>query len=305
MTPNADWGYEPATKSPAASRVAPKQKPSPRGGFAIQSNRVTSMLPPNTTPVEKEKDHNTQAVEAWLELYQFVSMDEELTEPQQKLAQQSLYAKLLTGQSSEVLSILEFWPTVKRVAQLMPAQQNNYKDLFKALLRLQLRAAQATQSNLSETASGELELISQLLGPERVAVPGDPPLTDAAIKAYADMACFIFEQNHPGRTVDAEDNRTMFANVICDKYRNAPDGASKEAMLNFDLTWAKFKILWTKGTEADRQQMLSQWNTGAKPVTATPVVQRPPVSDVTLAAVLNNGPWHKILLAKIAKPAVH
>lgn len=293
--PNTDWGYDAA--KPIASPATARQKSA--------SNRMTSMLPTTTAPVQKEKEKQTQAVECWLELYQLVSMDNELTENQQKLIQQSLYAKLMAGQGADVLGILEFWPTVKRVVQLMPSQMDNYKDLFKALLRLELRNAQATRSGLSEKAGGELEVIAQLLGPERIAVQGDPPLTDAAIQAYANMACFIFEQNHPGRTVDAEDNRTMFANVICDKYRNAPDGAAREAMLNFDLTWAKFKILWTKGTEADHQQMLAQWNTGAKSAQAAPTVKRPPVTDLTLASVLNNGPWKRILLAKIAKPAAH
>lgn len=292
--PKTDWGYGSAPK--AATTTAHKTK--------AQANRMTSMLPIGTAPVEKDKDSHTQAVEAWLEIYQLVSMDNELTEDQQKRIQQSLYAKLMTGQSAEVLSVMEFWPTVKRMCQLMPSQLENYKDLFKALLRLELRTAQANRANLADKASSELEVIAQLLGPERIAVPGDPPLTDAAIQAYANMACFIFEQNHPGRTVDAEDNRAVFANVICDRYRKAPDGPSREAMLNFDLTWAKFKILWTKGTEADRQQMLAQWNTAGKPA-ETPAVKRPPVSDMTLAAVLNNGPWRKILLAKIAKPAVH
>lgn len=295
-TPKADWGYGSNPKAQPAANATHKAR--------VPSNHMTSMLPIGTAPVEKDKDRHTQAVEAWLELYQLVSMDNELTEDQQKLVQQSLYAKLMTGQSTEVLSVMEFWPTVKRVCQLMPSQLENYKDLFKALLRLELRTAKANPSNLSEKATGELEVISQLLGPERIAVPGDPPLTDAAIQAYANMACFIFEQNHPGRTVDAEDNRAVFANVICDKYRQAPDGPSREAMLNFDLTWAKFKILWTKGTDADHQQMLAQWNTGAK-AAATPAVKRPPVSDMTLAAVLNSGPWRKILLAKIPKPAVH
>ncbi|MBX9771557.1 MAG: hypothetical protein K2X29_09315 [Candidatus Obscuribacterales bacterium] len=302
LTPKADWGYDSTAKPQTAPET--KNKRQVHTGFAVQSNRVTSMLP-TSAPVEKEKDRHTQAIESWLELYQLVSLDHELTEPQQKLIQQSLYAKLMAGQSAEVLGILEFWPTVKRVCQLLPAQQDNYKDLFKSLMRLQLRSAHADESNLSQTAIGELEAMAQLLGPERVAVQGEPPLTDSAIQAYADMACFIFEQNHPGRTVDAEDNRTMFANVICDKYRNAPDGPAREAMLNFDLTWAKFKILWTKGTEADHQQMLAQWNTGAKPVTTIPAVKRPPVSDQTLATVLNNGPWKKILLARIAKPAVN
>lgn len=287
-----DWGYD--------AKVKPALHPVTRA--KTQGNRM-SMLPVATAPVEKEKDRQAQAVEAWLEIYQLVSMDNELTEQQQQLVQQSLYAKLMAGQSAEVMSVMEFWPTVKRVCQLMPAQLDNYKDLFKALLRLELRTAQQNPANLSEKASGELEVIAQLLGPERVAVPGDPPLTDAAIQAYANMACFIFEQNHPGRTVDAEDNRKLFANVICDKYRNAPDGPSREAMLNFDLTWAKFKILWTKGTEADHQQMLEQWNTGAKPAVPA-AVKRPPITDMTLGTVLNNGPWKKILLAKIVKPAV-
>ena len=293
--PSTDWGYNSTAKVPPAEANAKKP----------YAHRMTSMLPAATAPIEKEKDKQTRAVESWLELYQLVSLDNELTENQQKLIHQSLYAKLMAGQSADVLGILEFWPTVKRVCQLMPNQQGNYKDLFKSLMRLQLRSAHANESSLSQTAIGELEAMSQLLGPERVAVQGEPPLTDSAIQAYADMACFIFEQNHPGRTVDAEDNRTMFANVICDKYRNAPDGAAREAMLNFDLTWAKFKILWTKGNTEDHQQMLAQWNTGAKPAMACPTVKRPPVNDLTLATVLNNGPWKKILLAKIAKPAVH
>lgn len=303
LPPKSDWGYESKQKPQPTSPVQAGQKPAARGGFALQNGRVTSMLPVSTTPIEKEKARQTQAVESWLELYQLVSMDNELTEQQQQLVQQSLAAKLMAGQGAEVLSILEFWPTVKRVVTLMPGQRENYKDLFKALLRLELRSAQETQANLSEKAGGELEVIAQLLGPERIAVAGDPPLTDAAIKAYADMACFIFEENHPGRTVDAEDNRAMFANVICEKYKAAPNAAAREAMLNFDLTWAKFKILWTKGTEADHQQMLAQWvNAGKPPVPGAKPVK--PVSDITLATVLNNGPWKRILLARIPKPAV-
>ncbi|MFX5999100.1 hypothetical protein ABTF05_22220, partial [Acinetobacter baumannii] len=80
------------------------------------------------------------------------------------------------------------------------------RDLFKALLRLEKRSGIANPE--------EDDIVDELLGPERVAVPGTPPLTEDAVEAYANMTCFIYEKTHPGKTVDALDNRTVFVASI-------------------------------------------------------------------------------------------
>jgi hypothetical protein len=116
-----------------------------------------------------------------------------------------------------------------------------------------------------------------------VAVPGDPPLTEEAIDAYADMACFMYEQRHPGKTIDATDNRAIFASVICNKFSEAPTASDRKAVANFALSWAKFKIAWMRASSEKREEMLSHLEAGSKSANES--------NDQLIDLIIRSGPW--------------
>lgn len=302
----SEWGYEnevpPATglsagpcgllngiktdkkTAPAKPAAAYKGLESPPGkpvakspaNQSAQGKRLQARALPPNAPL----DRNGQAVEDWLKLYAFASgvdLDQELKER----ARANLRSRLDTLQAGQVTGILDFWPRVESAAAASPEQKENYKALLRALLRIEAGKASAA-------GSGEQEIISQVLGPVRVAAQGTPPLTEDATEAYADMACFLYEQSHPGKTVNATDNRLVFASVIRTKFIEAPTQKDRDAVANFDLSWARFKILWTGADEKVKERLLAQWT--HKESTAGGA----PASDPTLEAVLHKGPWNEL-----------
>ncbi|OPZ80530.1 MAG: hypothetical protein BWY75_03781 [bacterium ADurb.Bin425] len=88
-----------------------------------------------------------------------------------------------------------------------------------------------------------------------MAEPGPPPLTEEAVKAYADMTCFLYSKKHPDKSVDQDDNREIFAGVIRDRFLSAPSEKARFAMCNFDLTWAAFRCKYLDAPAAEKQRL--------------------------------------------------
>jgi len=174
--------------------------------------------------------------------------------------------------------VTALWPEAKSEIARGQQQRENYRDLFRALLRLQKRYIALQQSGSVDSAWDQI--FSSALPPESLAMAGILPVSEAAVEAYVDMACFIFEKKHPGKSVDAEDNRAVFARVIADKYADAPSDADREAMAAFDLSWAKFKILWDGASEEERATLM---NDGS--------LRSPKVPSKALEKALEQGPW--------------
>ena len=201
----------------------------------------------------------TEVVTCWLELLGLVAPVAEAKDLPDVSALQSSLMDDQKGRFTEALSIARngkdklaidsissFWPLVKKkIAD--EDQLANYRLLFRALLR--------HRSTLGSIDPAEKEMLREALGPERVAVSGDPPLTEAAITAYTDMACFLYSQKNPALSVDADDNRELFEKVIRMKFQDAPSKADKAAMNNFPLSWARFRILYTDATPAMRKTL--------------------------------------------------
>lgn len=289
----------PPGKKPAAAGIKPAaaasgMKPVGSGTSAIKPKPDAKNKPHGVpSPVKNEEagapqgvvDRDKQAAICWLQLFQGSSKEHLSFEYQKRIEKYMLNKAALGGKNSdEVLSILKFWP--KFIFQLKgkPELEFQYADLFRALLRI--RQGQSCETlALEGPDKSDSELISELLGPERIAVSGNPPLTEAAINAYADMACFIYEQQHDGKTIDANDNRALFARVVADKFKEAPTDQDRKAMANFDLVWAKFKIVWFSSNEKTRQVLLQKLvKTGAG---STLTVAKEPVME----QILSTWPW--------------
>jgi anti-sigma28 factor (negative regulator of flagellin synthesis) len=221
---------------------------------------------------------NEKLVNQWLELYGLVSK-EPLTDEQQSRFKQKLMAVAAAQKPgvSSFSSIQKFWPQVKSCCHQNVEQQANYRELFRALMRLEVHDKQANPN--------EVELINEVLGLERIAVPENPPLTEEAVEAYADMTCFIYAQTHPGKTVDALDNRTVFVATLEHRYLNEATPLEKLAMSYFALKWSKFKVLYGDADESDKQKLFKRISG------LTPESLRKDITNSTLDAVLNNGPW--------------
>jgi hypothetical protein len=223
-------------------------------------------------------DRRVNAIEDWLELFALV-VKEKLSQEQKDRFRQLLEHKLKTAQGADVYEVLDYWPDVQQHIGANADEKEAFASLFRSLLRFESRSKSICQDDAA--------ILSELLGPERIAVPGDPALTEDSVDAYGDMACFMYEQAHAGKTVDAIDNRTVFAAVICGKFEHAPTVADKRAMANFALTWAKFKVTYLLAPGEQRQILLQQVQSGKPP-------NNKEEKASLVSAIFNHGPWHTV-----------
>lgn len=152
--------------------------------------------------------------------------------------------KLLNGPDGAGFKYVgNYWPAVSKLMEDID-HRSNYRVLFRALLSM--------RADSKEIAPEERLMLAEALGPKRIAEPGPPPLTEDAINAYTDMAVFLYEHNHEGKTVDADDNRELYEMIVRDKFQNAPSERDKAAMNDFPLSWAKFRILYTDANESEK-----------------------------------------------------
>lgn len=228
-----------------------------------------------------------QTARCWLQLLQ-VSAKNPLEPAQQKRMESYIIARAKSKQdeSARLQKILKFWPKLLEDLRVRPDMEPHYADLFRALLRLHERTSGAAKTLIENSPySCDGDLITELLGLERIAVDDTPPFTEDAVNAYADMAVFIYEQQHAGRTIDASDNRALFAKVIAEKFRMAPTERDRRAMANFDLSWTKFKIIWFSSSESTRKLLLEKLvKTGAD---SSLTVAKDPLLDL----VMSNWSW--------------
>lgn len=262
-----DWGYEqphevkpikavalplkpaavsaPIKKVASAPRSTPPQVKSHAAPKAVAPSGTSGV--PNVTATKAD-----YATECWNQLYQIASGKKLSEDEKKRLAG-------VVKKSPNAQAVTVFWPKVTEYLLAHPEQKENYVRLLRALLRWKARMLVATTDGAtpSSVATEESALITEVLGPERLAVQGSPAFSEEAVEAYADMACFLYEQNNPGKTIDAFDNRAMFASVVCEKFRNAPTDKDKRAMAAFDLQWAKFKVAWESANEGQRKELLS------------------------------------------------
>ncbi len=257
----ADWGYD---SSPGEQ--SPSDNPPPVNNNVGQKAQVKSLFArPNTgksNSVKKTADVSNAttfnkgvAVSDWLQLFDLVAASP-LSDEQKSRFEQTINGAL-SKNPQPILSICGYWPLVTEAMAQNDEQKDNYRNLLRALLRQKQHLAATTKSSLFDS-----DTLGEILGPTRIAVAGDLPLTEDAINAYADMACFLYERKNPGKSLDATDNRAIFARVIADKFKDAPNYADKNAMAGFDLSWAKFKILWADAGEDERQDLISRLSSG-------------------------------------------
>lgn len=263
-----DWGYE--------NQKSTVEQPAAEESYFHREPQRESLHVAHTESQKK------QAVEDWLQLYAFVAGDQ-LSNTQKVEFRKQLEQPAAPKEEDRLLSVLKFWPKVRLETVTNLDLVEGYRTLFRALLRVQLNYK-------PESIAGGKDIVTEVLGPSRTAVTGDPPLTEAAVNSYCDMACFLFEQKNPGRTMDVAENRAFFAKVIEDKFKNAPDTAAREAMSNFDLNWAEFKIKWAIADPTQRKELLKQWT---EPSSNASTSGRISVNS-TLSLVLKEGPWKEL-----------
>ncbi len=237
------------------------------------------------TSSRKRLDRVHDLTDQWLGVFELLP-DQKLSEEQRNRFRSKLFSWANSPQHASFEAVSHFWPQVAKAIRDTPEQHDNYKDLFKALFRLEKRSGVANQQ--------EDEILDELLGPERIAVPGSPPLTEDAVEAYADMTCFIYGQTHPGKTVDALDNRTVFVATIEHKFEDTESLPEKLAIANFALKWSKFRIMYAAANDIEKEKLLHRL-TGSSSESL-----RKDITNSALDAVLANGPWTAALNAKIA-----
>ncbi len=276
---------KPVVKAPLVpSKSAPPASASTAVPHKLPGSSETPLPPPMTVDGQRsiyanpERERRQGILIAWLEMYEAATPGQ--LSDDQIVRIKEFYGALLEKKDPRATAIMGFWPALRKYLEKNPDQQENYSQLIYSLLRMRTRPGSTTAGG----GAPETELIGELLGPTRIAVPGTPPLTEDAVDAYADMACFLYEQKNPGKTIDAMENRALFSNVIMQKYKDAPSDADRQAMTNFPIGWAKFKVLWAGADETQRKALLTRLTASGVSNTA----QTP--ADAMLSQVLRTWP---------------
>ena len=267
---SGDWGGAPAETNTEIKKSATAKGTSAKGATA---KSATTKLVPTKGLTAKSEPGNSAKVGSAREFLELASKHK--LSPDQANDVNILFA---APQQGDWQKVSVFWPEVKKLVVTDDGIAEDFGYLFRALLRLSCSAKLIPPN--------QIEVIKAILGPERVAVEGTPPLTEEAVDSYADMACFLYERKNPGKTIDADDNRAVFASVIMGKFKDAPSDQAKRAMANFALTWAKFKVAWDLAPEENRPQLLKELDTASGAAALQTALEK---------KIFNNGPWTKAL----------
>lgn len=318
----SDWGYEDV------------KAPTPQA----QTTKKTTE-PVKTIPVKKTAPRPLSDKDSWMEIFALAASSAEdddrlavrdlatLPDPLKEKLQSFVRQKMEISAPAYV-GISPLWSEIRTKVQSNLDYKESYRLLFRALLRHWLLRTERSASFDGHTAKalsiGEIkpeekqaiktsleeELFADLLGPARVAEAGPPPLTEDAIKAYADMACFLYAKKHPDKSVDQDDNRQVFASVIRDKFVNAPTPKAQLAMSNFDLTWASFKCRYLDSSAQEKERMSISVSAPVKGDRAGGQANED-LTNKTIVALFQKGPWAENLkniktpLAKTSAAAEH
>ena len=303
----ADWGYDEgatqqhspqplhAQAQPISKASKPPAKKAPPAVSAGSKYPAAKTVTATRTPAVPKvpgapvstRDTDALIEECWAQIYELAGR-QKLDSDQRAQLNALVKGKLAAAPAvrQDARSVLIFWPKLTAYLVAHADQSENYASLIKALLRYKARneSGQIDGKDNGGLAADECALISEVLGAQRLSVPGTVPFSEDAVNAYADMACFIYEQSNPGKSVDAMDNRAVFATVVSEKFKQAPTKKDQEAMAGFDLSWAKFKIVWTQADEKQRAALLANLKkSGAGAAWAQ-------AHDSMLELVLNNWP---------------
>lgn len=272
----------------------PNSKNPPAKNRSANPGIVGHMRPQSKAVTTKNAGEITQSTIAnWLSLLGLVApipdngqllegpdYSNQLTDNQKQRFTTALQSMLVSDRQGEFTSIDRYWSSL--VERMMDAdQRGNYRLLFRALLSLRAEAP--------DVSDAEESIILEALGPKRLAEPGPPPLTEDAIHAYTDMACFLYDYSHPGRTVDADDNRELYGLKVRDMFKNAPTDKDREAMNNFPLSWAKFRILYQDADDEKRKLM-------AEKIASPEGLKGMNMQNSMLESVLSAPTWKRFVL---------
>lgn len=320
----------PAKSKSSGSEV--KQPPPPTAPQSPAKPASEGQKPAPAKILQAFPVKNLNDLQSWLEIFALVHASPQeddrtmipelatLSSAQQKELTEFIQSKL-TGQN-HYTGVAPLWASVRSKVSSNVDYKFAYRALFRALIRHWLlqteRASQfdghsavalpmsIDDDKKPKAATGVQpikldkveELFAELIGPSRVIEEGPPPLTEDAVLAYTDMTCFLYAKTHPDKTVDQDDNREIFANVVKDKFNNAPTAKAKLAMSNFDLTWASFRCRYLEVNDAERLRMIK---TIAAPSGNAAADKATLFSEVILQ-LFAKGPWGESL--SLQKPSV-
>jgi len=278
---DSDWGYEgyPSNTSqdwkkethsePGVGGLTPLA-PEPTKGMSAKAQSGSWETPKGAIP-------QTRTFQNLVDFFELAALHSLSPDQKQDL---KLFLSPTTKDSkfSEWAKVSAFMPDVNERVNEQSQDANDFGQLFRALLRLICSPGTLPKAQIT--------VVENIIGPARIAVEGTPSLSEEAVNGYLDMACFMYEQKNPGKTVDADDNRLVFAHVIKDKFNEAPTEKDKLAMANFALTWYKFKVSYDVASKEERALLVQDLD------------ERKSLAKITAhsltAKILSNGPWHAL-----------
>lgn len=283
-----DWGYDDI--KPAQSK-----KESTERQVAPEHTPAAKTSQPQKKPASLSTGRSYTDQQAWLEIFALIAstQDEDDRAAINQLATLSNENKkeLAKLVDAKLLAKNQYWcgigPIYAAIADKIQSSPNlDYKDsyriFFKSLLRHAIAAARremtkdlalapALALNESQSKKGviaklspqadlevdqnALQIYESICGPSAIADEGPPVLTEDALRAYGDMTSFLWSARRKDKSVDSDENRQVFSQVIMQKFKDAPDEKAKKAIANFDLTWASFRLRYLDAAEEEREKL--------------------------------------------------
>jgi hypothetical protein len=275
----ADWGYDGYPSNTSQGWKKSPQSDSKAGLMPLEPEPVKGMSAKAMSGKWDTKESISQSKQL-IDLLQFFELAamHSLSPDQKQDLKTFLPASKKDGPGNGWDKVSAFMSEVQERVEQHAPEAEDFGQLFRAILRLTCASGSLPKSQVT--------IIENILGPARIAVEGKPSLSEEAINSYSDMACFMYEQKNPGKTVDADDNRLVFTHVIKDKFNDAPSEKDKLAMANFALTWYKFKVSYDVASKEDRALLVQSLDERKSLAKNSP--------NSLTAKIFANGPWHML-----------
>jgi hypothetical protein len=273
----SDWGYD-----GYPSNTSQDWKKSPGTGSAaglmpLEPEPVKGMSAKAMSGQWEGPNGAAQQSKQFIDLLQFFELAamHSLSPDQKQDVKTFLPAQKKDGPGNGWGKVSAFMSEVQERVEQHSPEAEDFGQLFRALLRLTCSSGSLPKPQTT--------IIENILGPARLAVEGTPSLSEEALNSYSDMACFMYEQKNPGKTVDADDNRLVFTHVIKDKFNEAPTEKDKQAMANFALTWYKFKVSYDVASKEEKALLVQGLDERKSLAKTSP--------NSLTAKIFANGPW--------------
>jgi hypothetical protein len=185
-------------------------------------------------------------------------LDASLTAEQREQFRDSMAQSWLSGKPDEIQSTVN----VIQFADQLNSKTAQEREVYRQLLQPKFLAQMRTQPN-SILSRWVLNIYESAHKP---IAPGNPPLTQQVVDAYAEAVSFMLYQSMGSGFYTADRPfKDALAQPLIARYPQL-DAAQQGSMARIPLLWALLQVEWPKTPPQEQQKLREQWRMALQPL---------------------------------------